>query len=241
MTALRSSPQDPWSSTRMHATAIPVTDRAVGAGRSAAPVGASPSYMVAWRGSDGALARGSARLEGSLLILRGSTEAGSVVRRRVPLADIAAVRIGRAPSERVQGTRSVVLDLRDGGELAVAPVGAGQVFELAELVAELSAAQKGSAQRVAVVLPLRAGTADKARELVSGGPPFDLSEAGLDAHHVFVTEREAVFVFEGPAARETLERLSRSPRVLREAGRWADCLAGRPRLADETYAWRREA
>ena len=225
----------------MYASALPAIDRAVGAVRPAAPVGASPSYMVAWRGSDGALARGSARLEGSLLVLRGSAEDGSVVRRRVPLTDIASVRIGRAPSERVQGTRSVVLDLRGGGELAVAPVGAGQVFELAELVAELSADRTARAQRVAVVLPLRAGTADRARELVSGGPPFDLSAAGLDAHHVFVTEREAVFVFEGPAARETLERLVRSPRVVREAGRWSDCLAGRPRLADETYAWRRDS
>jgi hypothetical protein len=197
--------------------------------------------MVAWRGSDGALARGSARLEGSLLVLRGSDEAGSVVRRRVPLGDIAGVRIGRAASERVQGTRSVVLGLRGGGEIAVAPVGAGQVFELAELVAELSAAESTGSQRVAVVLPLRAGCAEKARELVSGGPPFDLAGAGLDAHHVFVTEREAVFVFEGPSARETLERLVRSPHVVREAGRWGECLAGRPRLADETYAWRRDA
>jgi hypothetical protein len=197
--------------------------------------------MAAWRGPDGAVARGSAKLDGSRLVLRGSREDGSVVRTAVELGDIAAVRIGRSASERVQGTRSVVLALRGGGELAVAPIGAGQVFELAELMAELSAEQTRTAQRVAVVVPLRAGSAERARELVAGGPPFDLAGAGLDAHHVFVNDREAVFVFEGAAARETLERLVRSPRVVRAAGRWGECLAGRPRLADETYAWRRDS
>jgi hypothetical protein len=197
--------------------------------------------MVAWRGSDGAVARGSAQLEDSGLVLFGSGENGVVTRRRIALAEIETVRIGRAQSERVHGTRSVVLGLRGGGEVSVAPIGAGQVFELAELVAELSAAEKQSARRVVVVVPLRAGKADRARELVAGGPPFDVSALELDAHHVFVTEREAVFMFEGAAARETLERLVRSPRVVREAGKWSDCLAGRPRLADESYAWRRDA
>jgi hypothetical protein len=196
--------------------------------------------MVAWRGSDGVVARGSARLEGSGLVLAGSGQNGAVARERIALGEIETVRIGRAQSERVQGTRSVVLGLRGGTEFSVAPIGAGQAFELAELVAELSAAEKHASRRVVVVVPLRAGKADRARELVAGGPPFDIGALELEAHHVFVTEREAVFLFEGTAARETLERLVRSPRVVREAGRWSDCLAGRPRLADESYAWRRD-
>jgi hypothetical protein len=63
---------------------------------------------------------------------------------------------------------------------------------------------------------------------------------GLDRHHVFVTEREALFVFEGPGACETLERVLRNTRVLRAAARWRECLAGPPRVAEETYAWRRD-
>lgn len=176
-----------------------------------------------------------------MLVLRGSGGDGAIVRQRVPLEEIAAVRIGRAAGERVQGARSVVLELRGGGGLALAPLGAGEVFELAELVAELSSGNGAAGARVAVVLPLRRGKAARARELLAAGPPFDLQRAGFDCHQVFVTEREAVFLFEGVGARETLERLIRSPSVLRAAARWRDCVAARPRVAEESYAWRRDA
>jgi hypothetical protein len=118
-----------------------------------------------------------------------------------------------------------------------APRGAaGAVFELAALVAARRAdeARRG---RVLVVVPLRTGMAARARELVAAGPPFDLEAAELDRHQVFVTEREAIFLFEGRDVRETVERLIRSPRVLRDLGRWRRCAAGPPRIADETYAW----
>jgi hypothetical protein len=179
------------------------------------------------------------RVDGSGLELRGSGPGGDVVRRRVPLSRIAAVRIGRDAAERVRGARSVLLELRNGDSIAVAPLGPGEVFELAELVAELRSTDAQRGRHVAVVVPLRRGTAEKARELVSGGPPFDLDEHGLDGHHVYVTEREAVFVFEGEGVRAKLERLIRIPRVAADLGRWRDCLAGPPRLGDETYAWRR--
>jgi hypothetical protein len=203
-------------------------------------VGASPSYVVAWRESNGAVSQGSAQLDGAELVLRGSGPGGAVVGRRVLLTEVASVRIGRAKDERVLGTRSVILELQAGGTLAVAPHGAGEVFELAELVAELRSTPVHEVERVAVVVPLRKGTAVKARELVSGGPPFELDEHGLDSHQVYVTEREAIFVFEGDAVRATLERLIRSPRVAADLGRWRDCLAGKPRLADQAYSSRNE-
>lgn len=206
--------------------------------RSAAD-GRASEYTVAWRGGGSAVAHGSLRLQDSSLLLSGSGVDGAVVRQRVRLDEIASVRIGRAPDERVQGARSVMLQLRDGRTVTVAPAGAGEVFELAELVAELSSPQAGASERVAVVLPLRRGTAERVRELVSAGPPFDLDEAGLERHHVFVTEHEAIFLFEGARTRETIERLIRSPRVLRAAEGWRECLAGPPRLAEESYAWRR--
>ena len=96
---------------------------------------ASGSYAVAWREPGGAVATGSARVEAAGLVLRGAGPEGDAVRRRVPLSLVASVRIGRAASDRVRGTRSVVLDLGHGIAVAVAPLGAGQVFELAELVA----------------------------------------------------------------------------------------------------------
>jgi hypothetical protein len=198
-------------------------------------------YGVAWRDRDGRIAVGSLVLEGAALVLRGSS-GGAVLRERVPLERIAAVRIGRAEAERVRGERSVVLELRGGPTLQVAPLGAaGAVFELADLLAELSAqaAVAPAPTPVLLVLPLRPGAAERACELVAGGPPFDLEQAGLDRHQVFTTEREVVFLFEGEHAREAVERLVRDPQVLREAVRWRACLAGRPRLAEETYAWQR--
>ncbi|HZT53833.1 MAG TPA: hypothetical protein VE995_05580 [Gaiellaceae bacterium] len=209
---------------------------AIGSGTNGRPA----EYPVAWRTPGGVLARGSFRLEQSGLLLRGSTADGAIVRQRVRLGDVVSVEIGRSAGERVQGARSVVLRLRGGRSVAVAPVGASEVLELAELVAELSAREATAAERVAIVLPLRRGTAERARELVAAGPPFDLDDAGLERHQVFVSDREAVFVFEGPQAREALERLLRSPRVLGAATRWRECLAGPPRLAAESYAWRRD-
>jgi hypothetical protein len=226
----------------MFQTSLQAIDRRMAAfDHAPAANGARPAeYTVAWRGPEGAVACGSLLLEGSGLLLRGSALDGTVVRQRVRLEDIRSVEIGRAPTDRVQGARSVVLELRNGRRLAIAPMGAGQVLELAELVAELATAEATASERVAVVLPLRRGKAERARELVAGGPPFDVDQAGLDRHHVFVTEREVIFIFEGVGARGILERIVRSSPVLRAAARWQECAGGAPRVADETYAWRRD-
>jgi hypothetical protein len=52
--------------------------------------------------------------------------------------------------------------------------------------------------RVVVVVPLKAGVRDRVRELLEMGPPFDPEAAGLDRHQVFLTDQEAVFLFEAP-------------------------------------------
>ena len=208
----------------------------------APPVSRPLDYAVAWRGRGGLDARGRLTLERSELVLHGTGENGVLRHERVPLEQVAAVRIGRSESERVRGERTVVLELEAGGALTVAPLGAaGAVFELADLVAQLSSEQRAADERVVVVLPLRRATADRARELVASGPPFDVDNAALDAHHVFVSEGEVVFVFEGERARDVVEELLREPRVLLAAARWRGCLAGPPRLAEGTYAWRRDA
>ena len=58
-----------------------------------------------------------------------------------------------------------------------------------------------------VVLPLRPGARDRARDLLRHGPPFDPDEAGLERHQAFVSEAEAIFLFEAEA-RESVERLT---------------------------------
>jgi hypothetical protein len=200
------------------------------------------AYAVAWRTPEGAQASGSLSLDGAELVLQGAAPDGELAVERLPLDDIVAVRIGRKQEDRVNGLRGVVFELEHGRTLAVAPVGAtGLVFELAELVAGLKSAKAAGLARLIVVLQLKPGSAARARELAEAGPPFDLGRARLSRHQVFITEHEAIFLFEGPNARAIVERLVRNPRVLREAVRWRECIDGRPRIAEEVYEWRRES
>ena len=78
--------------------------------------------------------------------------------------------------------------------------------------------------RLVVVAPLSPGGAERARELLDAGPPFDLEGSPFEAHDVFVTPNEVVFVFAA---------------VWRAAKAWAECLEGRPRVAREAFSWRR--
>jgi len=94
--------------------------------------------------------------------------------------------------------------------------------------------------RVAVVVPLRPGAYEAAAKLVDSGPPFTLAESPLDGHCVYLTEREALFVFEGPDARLVVEQILGEASVWDAASAWRDLLAGKPRVADIAFAWRRE-
>jgi hypothetical protein len=165
---------------------------------------------------------------------------GVLAHVRVPFADIRSVRVGRAPGERVRGERSVVIERQQGAPLLVGTVAAaGALFELADRLAELSSEHAARNTRVVVVLPLLPGTAPLAEELLVAGPPFDPSQTRLEEHYVFVTEQEVVFLFEGPDAADIVQHMVRNPRVLKQAARWRCCLAGRPRVAEQHYAWAR--
>ena len=91
--------------------------------------------------------------------------------------------------------------------------------------------------RLVVVAPLKPGTEARARELLDEGPPFDLEGSAFDAHEVFVTPEEVVFVFEG---NETLSFAAEDPGIWRAAKAWADCLDGRPRIARSAFSWKRD-
>lgn len=92
-----------------------------------------------------------------------------------------------------------------------------------------------------VVAPLRPGTREAARALLAEGPPFDPEATALESHQVFLTDREVVFLFDGPNARENVQQVSGSPDMWRAAARWSEVLAGRPRIAENAYAWARPA
>lgn len=93
--------------------------------------------------------------------------------------------------------------------------------------------------RVAVVAPLKDGARERARTLVEQGPPVDLSATSLERHTVFLSDREVVFVFEGPEAKKTVELLAGEPGVWRAATAWQECLAARPRIVEDVYSWAR--
>jgi hypothetical protein len=92
--------------------------------------------------------------------------------------------------------------------------------------------------RMIVVVPVKESAREHVRALVAKGPPFDLPSSGLDAHHVFLTEGEAIFVVEA-ADRSALERLVANVDVWAAAEAWREYVAGKPRLAKDAYSWTR--
>lgn len=92
--------------------------------------------------------------------------------------------------------------------------------------------------RLVVVAPLKEGGRARAEKLLEQGPPFELERTRFDRHEVFVTEREVVFFFEGPAG-SLLELPGEDPTLWKAAEAWAECLAERPRIARTAFVWRR--
>jgi hypothetical protein len=193
-------------------------------------------YAVVWRTGDGPTSSGRLELAEDELVLHG---AGGPEALRIPFAELSSVEIGRGAGERINGDKSVVLERPSCERVLVAALGGvGLLGELSDLLARLRAEHAARAC-VAVVVPIRRGTAEEARRLVEEGPPFDVEHLGIERHHVFVSEREAVFYFEGDSAAAAVDAISRSPGVLKAAMRWRGILAGRPRLAEERFGWTR--
>jgi hypothetical protein len=93
--------------------------------------------------------------------------------------------------------------------------------------------------RVAVVVPLRPGSRESARQLIEAGPPFEIEDTPLAEHCVYLTDYEAVFVFEGPDAREAVEHVLGEADVWQAATAWRAILASKPRLAETVFTWQR--
>jgi hypothetical protein len=192
-------------------------------------------YAAVWRTCDGQTSSGKLELGSDDLVLQGSGEN----ELRIPYDELSSVEIGRAVDERINGDKSLVLERQSCERVLVAALGGvGLLGELTDLLARLRAEHAARAC-VAVVVPIKRGTAEAARRLVEEGPPFDLERVGLERHHVFVSEREVVFFFQGDNASAAVDALSRSPRVLKAAVRWRGILGGRPRLAAEQFGWTR--
>jgi hypothetical protein len=92
--------------------------------------------------------------------------------------------------------------------------------------------------RAVLVLPLAEGAVEEVAELLRKGPPFDPAEIGLGRHQVFLTESEAIFLFEADSA-EAADRLLSSSSVWGAAVAWKELVAGPPRIAADAYSWTR--
>jgi hypothetical protein len=90
--------------------------------------------------------------------------------------------------------------------------------------------------RAVLVVPLVEGAQERVAELLRGGPPFDPEEVGLGKHQVFLTESEAVFLFEAESP-EAADRLLSTSRLWSAATVWKELVAGPPRLADNAFSW----
>ena len=95
-------------------------------------------------------------------------------------------------------------------------------------------------ERVAIVARLRRGSRDRAKEIIAAGAPYELAEAGLRRHSIFLAGRTVVFVFEGPSVHELVRRLIDDPATASSFSVWAPLLAGTPTLAHEEFCWEAE-
>jgi hypothetical protein len=199
--------------------------------------GAPLSQAVVWRSADGELYRGRIDVDDRGLRLAGTGPEGGLRAVSIPYDELAGIHIGRAEHERVNGLRTLIVQSDKEGPIHLASLeGMGAIFEIGALLAELRAQNTALTTSVAVVVPLKAGRVEHARALVREGPPFDPA-VRFECHHVFVSEREAVFVFEGEDVKRAVEQLARVPAVWKAAAAWSECVEGPPRIAEEGYAW----
>lgn len=196
------------------------------------------SYAVVWREDGGPLRAGKLELGSAGVSVQSSSPDGTITRRTIPYLDVVDVHIARELEGQINGRPAVVVRQPGGREVSIGALeGPGVVVEIGYALAELVAERAEEHACAVVVLPIRRGAADRMRKLIADGPPFDPAAFGLDRHRIFVTEREAIFFFDGPDVARTAAELATTPSVWQAAAAWARCLSGPPRVAVEQYAW----
>jgi hypothetical protein len=199
-------------------------------------------YAVVFRAGS-AQAAGGLEVEPDRLLLRGRGKSGDL-ELDVPFSDLSAVRIGRRPSERLNGYRTLVLDRTPGPAIYVAPLGLVSLNEIADLLNSLGGL--AAEDVLAISVPLKPGCHDHASSLLALGPPIDPASLGLTSHDVYLLDDEAIFVFRGSDVRVHVHRAFHHPAVWRSGLEWRRCFAGPPQVIDPgtldpdavaTYRW----
>ncbi|HEV8602563.1 MAG TPA: cupin domain-containing protein [Gaiellaceae bacterium] len=200
------------------------------------PVAMGASYAITWQEADRKPHSGRLELKPRGLAFEGSNGEG-LASEEVPYDDLAAVRIARAADDRLSGRPTLVLERRAGLPIRIASVvQPGIISELAEHLAAIHLGQGRALSRVVVVLPLKEGARDRAATVLDHGPPFDPQQVGLDRHQVFLTDHEAVFLFEADET-DAVNRLVGDTTLWAAGAAWKDLVAGPPRLAQDVYSW----
>jgi hypothetical protein len=99
-------------------------------------------------------------------------------------------------------------------------------------------------ERLAIVARLKDRCVPRAAELIAAGPPFDLTETGIDRHSVYLSAGEVVFVFEGHQVEWIVNGLIDEPfhyELQSAFDAWRPIIDGSPRLAKERFAWEAQA
>lgn len=195
------------------------------------------SYAVTWQEGAEPVQHGKLELHPGALVLEGFDGTGPQ-RRHIAYDEVTSAQVTRIPSERLCGRQTLVVDRRSATSLRIAGVAQpGIISELAENLTVLRrTGERRYMSRVGIVVPLQQGARDGARALLGKGPPFDPDAAGLERHHAFLTDHEAVFVFEADEP-DAVERLASDPTLWEAMAGWNDLVAGPPRMAEDVYSW----
>lgn len=110
-------------------------------------------------------------------------------------------------------------------------------FDIRHLADEAAAHHPERLHSVVVLLPLREGAAETVADFLAEGPPFDPEAIGLARHRVFLTGREAVFVFESETGLDSLERILAEPDFWTVLPGWEHVFAGEPRIGCAFFEW----
>jgi hypothetical protein len=95
----------------------------------------------------------------------------------------------------------------------------------------------GAHESIAVVVPLAEGRSEVVREFLAEGPPFDPCGIGLESHKVFLTEREAIFVFDTVEGAQAFERILAEPEFWDVVSAWEHNVSEEPRIGSVVYEW----
>ena len=191
------------------------------------------SYGVVWKEGSREAVPGKLELLPRLLRLEGLEST-----REVPYESVAAIRVGRAACDRINGGPSVVVERNLGDPITIATVAQPSVVgEIAERLAALRLGAQTS-RRVVVIVPLKPNAHSSVSRLLKQGPPFDpRAIEALDRHEVYLTSDEAVFVFESHLGSDALWPMLSDPNLWEAVSAWGEHVAGPPRIAEEVFSW----